>query len=271
MSACPARLFDKKDTMKVTVCQLPNEASAFEAAWQALVTHVAAHGSDLVLLPEMPFYRWLAHTPDVDPAAWTEAVRVHSSWMDRLGALSPAEIAGTRPVIRDGERLNEAFLWHESEGTRPVHTKYYLPDEAEFWEATWYRRGDGLFRAADSRRARVGFLICTEIWFNEHARAYARDGVQLLLCPRATPTGTGDKWLAGGRTAAVVSGAYCLSSNLAGKTTQGGDYAGLGWIIEPDTGEVLGVTGEEAPFLTLEIDLAAADRAKRTYPRYVRE
>jgi len=67
----------------------------------------------------------------------------------------------------------------------------------------------------------------------------------------------------------VVSGAFCLSSNLSGSTPQGGDYAGLGWVIHPEEGEVLGLTSRDAPFLTVEIDLDDADRAKRTYPRYV--
>jgi N-carbamoylputrescine amidase len=77
--------------------------------------------------------------------------------------------------------------------------------------------------------------------------------------------------VAGGQAAAVVSGAYCLSSNLAGKTPEGGDYAGVGWIIEPGEGKVLGLTSSGQPFLTLDIDLAEADKAKKTYPRYVLE
>lgn len=55
-----------------------------------------------------------------------------------------------------------------------------------FWEAKWYSRGDGTFRAADvnlqhpdassddSKQladiARVGFVICSELWFFEHSR-----------------------------------------------------------------------------------------------------
>lgn len=43
---------------------------------------------------------------------------------------------------------------------------------------------------------------------------------------------------------------------------------GQGWIIGPD-GEVLGMTSSEQPFVTVDIDLSLADRAKDTYPRYV--
>jgi N-carbamoylputrescine amidase len=45
---------------------------------------------------------------------------------------------------------------------------------------------------------------------------------------------------------------------------------GTGWIIDPEGG-VLGVTSPEQSFLTLEIDLTAAEEARTTYPRYVPE
>jgi N-carbamoylputrescine amidase len=69
----------------------------------------------------------------------------------------------------------------------------------------------------------------------------------------------------------VISGAFCLSSNLAGPTSDGGDFAGVGWIVEPEEGEILGRTSSADPFLTVDVNLADADRAKSTYPRYVLE
>src|SRR3712207_1883651 len=117
-----------------------------------------------------------------------------------------------------------------------------------------------LFR---SRGARVGFLICTEMWFGERARAYGDQKAHLLAIPRCTPRESLDRWLAGGRTAAIVAGAYAISSNHADER-----FGGRGWIVDPD-GDVLAVTSAAKPFVTVEIDLAAADAAKRTYPRYV--
>lgn len=255
--------------VRVTVCELANDVDVLEAAWRALVEHVRAEHSDLVLLPEMPFHPWLAHTRTPREEDWLGAVRAHDRWMDRLDELSPALVAGTRPVVSGGARLNAAYV-REPRG-EPVlaHTKYYLPDEPGFWEDSWYDRGDGDFSVLGTNLGNIGFLICTELWFNHHAREYAARGIQLLLCPRATPRPSADKWVAGGRAAAVVSGAFCLSSNLGGTTARGGDYAGMGWVIEPEEGGVLGLTSEDQPFLTVDIDLEAADRAKHTYPRYV--
>lgn len=260
--------------MHVTVCEMGNDSAEFAHHWQALVDHVAAHRSDLVILPEMPFHPWLAWRRPADPAAaaaaWEAAVAAHDAWLPRLSALAPAVVVGSRPVGRGRRRRNAGFVWTASDGARAVHHKYYLPDDPGFWEASWYGRGRRRFAPFRAGAALAGMLICTEMWFTEHARALARAGVQLLVVPRATEWASVDKWLAGGRVAGVLAGAFCLSSNRCGVDATGLHWGGHGWISDPD-GVLLGVTSAESPCLTLPVDLAAADAAKTTYPRYVRE
>ena len=256
--------------MKVTVCELNNEPDDFARDWDQLVAHVEAETSDLVLLPEKPFYSWFAWTRQVDLAVWQAAVNAHDNWEIRLRELSPAIVLGTRPVNAGSRRLNEGFVWESEYGYRAAHSKYYLPDDEGFWEASWYDRGDGDFTSVQSSKALIGFLICTEIWFMERARVYGKNGAHLIAIPRATEKASLEKWLVGGRTAAVVSGAFCLSSNRVNREGQRGNWGGQGWVIGPD-GEVLGLTSREQPFVTVEIDLREAECAKETYPRYVPE
>jgi len=255
--------------MKVTVCELRNGPNGLDRDWQALIEHVAFKKSDLVLLPEMTFHPWLAGTSQVKPEHWQAAVGAHDEWLNRLSELKTRIVIGTRPVIQDDKRLNQGYIWHADSGYTPVHAKYYLPDEKGYWEASWYDRGDQNFTAIQLDGIKYGFLICTELWFAAHARDYMRQGIDLLLCPRATPKHSADKWLAGGRTAAVISGAFCLSSNFSGPNIEESEFGGTGWVIEPEEGGVLGVTSTDRPFLTVEIDLAVAHKAKTTYPRYV--
>ncbi len=255
--------------MKVTVCELPGDRSTFEDAWQNLVKHVHKHGSELVLLPEMPFHDWLAHTRNFDQKKWIEAVTAHKRWIERIGELGADLVAASRPEIVNSKNHNIGFIWEKDSGIKDVHTKYYLPDDDGFWEATWYERGDGTFKSVNTAKGKLGFMICTDMWFPQKAREYGKDGVQILLIPRSTPVGTSDKWIACGRTDAVISGAFCLSSNWGGPSPEGGQFCGKGWIIEPEVGNVLGVTSASEPFLTLGIDLKKADAAKSTYPRYV--
>jgi N-carbamoylputrescine amidase len=255
--------------MKATVCQLPDDPAALEAAFAALCEHTQAAGADLVLLPEMPFHPWLAATDKVDPARWQAAVDAHEEWLPRLASLGASIVLGSRPT-NDGAAHNDGFVWTPEHGASFAHRKYYLPDEPGFWEATWYRRAESpTFKVAQAGPATVGFMICTDLWFTEHARGYARQSAHIVVNPRATELRSADKWVAGGRAAAVMAGAYCLSSNRTGPA-EGFTWGGHGWAIDPD-GAVLALTSDAEPFVTVEIDLGAAEEAKVEYPRYVRE
>ncbi|MDJ0785040.1 MAG: carbon-nitrogen hydrolase family protein [Desulfosarcinaceae bacterium] len=258
--------------MKVTVCQLDPREDHLDRFLAALKEHVAAESSDFVLLPEMCFSEWLAADRHPDPERWAQAIERHDTYIDNLGEVGAAAIVGTRPTVNSrGSRRNEAYIWTTAlNRPAPIREKYYLPDEEGFWEHSWYDRGSKSFDTALFRSARVGVQICTEMWFLEWARHYAASRVDLLCIPRATPHESVDKWLAGGRTAAVCSGAYTLSSNLWYPPGNRVNCGGLGWIIDPE-GNILDTTRPDAPFATAEIDLAFSRASKSTYPRYVPE
>lgn len=256
---------------KVTVVQLPDPTPELEAAFAALVEHTKREKPDLVLLPEMPFYPWVGYTDQVDPEQWQAAVDAHEEWLSRLPALGAAVVLGSRPVLDAGTPHNDAYIWQKDSGAQFAHRKYYLPDEPGFWEATWYRRAaTPSFNAASAGDLKVGFMICSDLWFGEHARGYARQGVHILANPRATEAQSVEKWIAGGKALAVMSGAYCLSSNRAGRGQGSVTFGGGGWVIDPD-GNLLARTTEAEPFVSVEIDPARAEAAKKTYPRDVME
>jgi len=254
--------------MRVTVCELGDEPNALARDWDGLVTHVKAERSELVLLPEMPFCSWFATTRRFDESVWQSAVASHDAWQTRLLELAPAVVLGTRPVNCDGQRLNEGFSWSQETGYTSAHHKYHLPNEAGFWEASWYQPGDGSFTPLKCADAVIGFEICTELWAMENARLYGKESVHLIVTPRATPKASLDKWLVGGRATAMISGAFSLSSNHSSTGRDALQLGGQGWIITPE-GEVLGLTSHEQPFVTAKIELNAAEVAKTTYPRYV--
>ncbi len=263
-------------TIKVTVCQLRGDDGALEEDWQRLAGYVRETDSDLLLLPEMPFFAWPFWQKQFQADVWQAAVAAHDAWQERFSELGTAVVVGTRPATSGGQRLNRAFWRLPGEPGGAVqlgHSKVYLPDEPGFWEASWYARGVGDFRPemlelAAGASVCAGFLICTELWFMHAARQYGQAGADLLLTPRATERRTVDKWLAGGRAAAVIAGAYSLSSNHYREGDGTRSLGGFGWVIGPD-GEVLALTTPGAPFATVSIDLQRARQAKQTYPRYV--
>ena len=254
--------------MRVTVCQLADERDRFEAEWKSLCAHARAERSTLVLLPELPFAPWFPVTPTFDARVWRRAVDLHRRWEARLRELRVPFVVGTRPVERHECRLNEAFL-ATPRSTRSIHEKRFLPDEEGFWEASWYAPGDGVFHCVAADHAVLGVQICTELWMLDVSRQYGVRGADIIVVPRATPDSSRERWIVAARAAAIVSGAFCISSNRSGTSAGGDDFAGEGWIVGPD-GEVLALTSDTEPFVTFDLDLRLARAAKGTYPRYVR-
>jgi N-carbamoylputrescine amidase len=172
--------------MKVTVRELNDRPDELARQWEQLVAHVKNQRSELVLLPEMPFCPWFGDTPVFETAVWQSAVAAHDLWQVRLAELAPAIVLSTRPVNREAQRPNEGFSWEQATGYRAAHHKHYLPNEEGFWEASWHSRGDGGFTPIQCGAARIGFEICTELWSFEHALQYGKEGVHIIVTPRAT-------------------------------------------------------------------------------------
>jgi len=253
--------------MRVTVCQLHNGREAFAADWARLVAHVKAERSDLVLLPEMPFFPWFPTPREFDAGIWRAAVAAHDAWETRLSELMPAIALGTRPVDFGNLRYSAGFAWNEEEGiAETIHVKSCLSNQEGFWETTWYERAVPDFESATVGAARVGMLIGLELWMPDEAKLYGDDGVHLIAIPRvdharsAEMDASNNEWLAGGRAAAMESGVYCVSSSRGGHANYAG---GTGWIISPN-GETLALTSLEEPFVSAELDLNTVPRHPRS-------
>lgn len=251
--------------MKITVSEMPDDPAEFEIQWGRLSRHVKKQSSDMVLLPEMPFYYWFCAAPKFDARTWKLAVGAHQKWARRLDELGAPVVLASRPVERRGRRLNEGFVWTKQGGIRGAHFKGYLPNEGGYYEASWYQRGDRKFKAFEVAGWKAGFMVCSDLWSMTDARGYGKQGVELIAVPRATGDRSVEKWVAGGKVAGVLAGAYCVSSNRSGKRGEA-SFGGHGWVTDPD-GELLGLTSHAKPFVTVDIDRARADKAKRTYPR----
>lgn len=257
--------------MKVTVCELNPGDDARDDELKRLADHIAAENSDFLLLPEMAFSNWLAADETRDEELWNAAIESHATYIENLSSLGAKAILSTRPITNaSGSPRNQAFVWTPEGGASGFHEKVFLPNEPGYWEHNWYDRGPKEFDTARALGMRIGVQICTEMWFFEWARHYGKAKADLLCVPRATTHTSLDKWLAGGQTTAMCSGAYCLSSNLWRPKGDKANCGGMGWIIDPE-GNILATTDQNKPFATVEIDLDAPKAAKLSYPRYVPE
>lgn len=256
--------------MRIAVCEAAAELAPGGAEWAFLAEQASALEPDILLLNELPFGTWFAAGPEPSDAVFDRAAAMHEEGLRRLGDLGAAAVLGSRPVRENGQPVNQGFLWTEAGGVEAVHNKQFFPNERGYYEARWFRRGRTDFNIADVLGVKTGFLICTEMMFNEWARYYGRNGAQLIVCPRATESMTLYKWEHALAMAAIVSGCYVASSNRNGADEFGLPFSGKGMIFDP-LGHLVAETTDSDPIASAELDLELVAKAKHGWPCHVED
>lgn len=247
--------------MKIAFVEWPEGLTA-----ASLPTPAPAIAADILVTNELPFGPWLADGAVFNEDEARRSIQAHEDGLAALIALDVPAIISSRPVWHAGRLANEAFVLENGE-TRTLHRKRYFPAEDGWHETQWYLRDSSGFALSDVLRLKVGVLLCTEAMFNEHARAYGRQGADLIVIPRATGLGQ-DMWRTAGAMAAIVSGAYVVSSNRAGTSSHGTQFGGGGFAYAPG-GHFLTATDAQHPVRLIDLDRAEVTAARQAYPCYV--
>ncbi|WP_137927058.1 carbon-nitrogen hydrolase family protein [Cupriavidus sp. 2SB] len=238
------------------------------AAWETIRRTVALSHADILVTNEMPFGPWLAESQSFDKDAARRSVDLHHEALSALSRLEVGAVISSRPIFV-GERLtNEAFVV-EGGVVRPIHRKQYFPQEEGWYEEAWFARDRDRFECIQVGQLRVGVLLCTELFFNENARHYGRQGADLIVVPRASGKGV-EAWQTATMMAAIVSGAYVVSSNRAGHTPGGLMFGGTGLASTPD-GLLISRTSSTDSLVVIDVDLEWSSTQKAAYPCYVNE
>jgi N-carbamoylputrescine amidase len=252
--------------MRIGFVEWPEGLSPSGEQWEALRRQVEKAKPDMLVTNELPFGPWIAGTDRFDRETASRSVALHETGIVALRQLEVATVLSSRPVWSGKLLANEAYVIEDG-SLRPLHRKHFFPAEPGWFETTWYEAGRDGFAAHEVAGLLLGTLLCTELMFNEYARNYGKAGSTMIAVPRATGPSQ-DKWLTAGAMAAIVSGAYVISSNRVGPSLQGPTFGGRGFAFGPD-GTLLAKTSPDQPVAVIEVDADAALRQKAAYPCYV--
>lgn len=254
--------------MKIAFVEWPEALSSEGEPWSELTQAVTAARPNILVTNELPFGPWLAAGASFSKEEADLSIRAHEKGMEGLRDLDVPAVISSRPVW-NGERLaNEAFVL-ENGVARPLHRKQYFPNETGWFESEWYAGDDSGFALAEVQGVKVGVLVCTEVMFNEHARAYGKQKASLIVVPRASGTDI-EPWKLAGAMASLVSGAYVVSSNRVGRSAGSPNFGGGGFAYAPHA-RLLSQTDPTNSLRTFDLDANLPAAAQREYPCYVRE
>jgi N-carbamoylputrescine amidase len=254
--------------MRVGFVQWPDGLIPDTDIWSAVAAEVTRSAPEVLITNEMPFGPWLAASPNFDVGRAKESVQIHEDGLGALQALKVPIVISSRPVIAGGRLANEAFIL-ERGCFRFLHQKHFFPAEEGWFESEWFGTAKPGFEVIEIDGLRIGALICTELMFNERARAYGRAGAHLIAVPRASGRSLA-MWKTAGAMAAIASGCYVVSSNRVGSDSGGPTFGGGAYAFTPD-GSLLSESNEGRSIIVFDLDKVLAEEQKSRYPVYVAE
>jgi predicted amidohydrolase len=245
-------------------------------AWscERVAAEVAA-GSDLVIFPELSlsgyFLKDLTHQA---------AVAIDGPEIEQLIRATGAA-AALVGVVLESPRFNfyNAAVLISDGAVRQVHRKVYLPTYGMFDEQRYLGAGDR-FEVVELSLGggdcwRVGILLCEDLWHPSSAYLLSQAGVDLILCPSASPgrrvsglegeLGSASSYGAMLRTYAELFTVFVAYCNRVG-FEDGFHFWGGSRVLGPDGRILAGPMGDAAGVLHVELDRRDLRRARIAYP-----
>ncbi|ABM03368.1 amidohydrolase-like protein [Psychromonas ingrahamii 37] len=254
--------------MKITYIESPEGLLHEGTKWEELKQQIISEKPEVLVTNEMPFGSWLAVENEFNTADAEASISAHNYSVDALKKLNIPIVLSSRPVPVDNKLANEAFALVNGE-YRFAHQKHYFPEESGFYETAWFRTGRTGFDVIKTDKLNVGFLLCTELMFNEWARSYRSQDAHLIVIPRASEQGF-ERWKTAVAMAAIVSGCYVVSANRVGKCGNKLIFGGKGFAFSPD-GSLISETPSDNPVVSFHLDFGFVDNQQKQYPCYVHE
>jgi agmatine deiminase len=234
----------------------------------SLIGEAARQGAEIVCLPE------LFSTPYFPQSRGSEyrPVRVPGELTDAL-----SEAARTNSVVlvggsvyeRSGRgRFNTCFVFDEEGRMLGRYRKVHLPQDPGFYEQDYFTAGHE-YKVFETRRGRLGVLICFDQWYPEPARITKLMGADMIFYPTAIGTIQGVRqtegdwraaWEAVQRGHAIANSVVVAAVNRAG--TEGDLSFWGGSFVYDQFGTLLARAGEAEEIVLASCDLTLSREAE---------
>ena len=233
------------------------------------VERALSAGVELLVFPELSLTGYFLK--DLVPEA---ALRLDGKEPADLKALSTDMDLVVGAVIEEPDhRFFNASLYLSQGELVHIHRKVYLPTYGMFDEQRYLAPGDR-FRAFSTRYGRAGMLVCEDIWHLSSAYLLSLQGVDLMICPSASPgrgittderLGTAESYALVCRTYAQFLTTYFLYCNRVGYE-DGANFWGGSMVIAPNGDLLAQAEDADEALVVSTLDLGAIRRERLQSP-----
>jgi len=226
-------------------------------------------GVELLVFPELSLTGYFLK--DLVPET---AIRPEGDAMEELKALSAdLDVVLGAVLEQEDHRYFNAALYLSRGELMHIHRKVYLPTYGMFDEQRYLASGDR-FRSFGTAYGRAGLLVCEDIWHLSSAYILSLQGVDLMICPSASPgrglstderLGTAESYNLVCRTYAQFLTTYFLYCNRVGYE-DGANFWGGSMVIGPNGDIVRQAEDADEALVTATLDLGEIRRERLASP-----
>ncbi len=264
--------------MKVAVIQMVSTADVPTNLRQArvLLEQASACGAELAVLPE--YFCLMGHSDDDKLAAREDFGDgpIQQFLAETARALGLWLVGGTLPLTAPmPDRVYNSSLVYDPQGGcvaryDKIHLFRFDNGHESYDEARVLVAGTQPVRftlpAEDGRVWHIGLSVCYDLRFPELYRAYARQGVDLLLVPSAFTHTTGQAhWEVLLRARAIENLAFVAAAAQGGVHSNGRRTWGHTLLVDP-WGQILAQKDTGRGLICVELDAAALTRRRAQLP-----
>jgi N-carbamoylputrescine amidase len=249
----------------------------------ARVGEAKEKGADVVCLPEL--YRSPYFCQKEDQRLFDLAEPVPGPSTEALGrAAREAGVVVVAPIFERralGLYHNSAAIIDTNGEMAGLYRKMHIPDDPAFYEKFYFTPGDLGFRAIDTKKGKIGTLICWDQWYPEGARLTALQGAAVLFYPTAIGWHPHEKaehgvpqrdaWRTIQRGHAIANGVYVAVVNRVGHEIppEGGpglEFWGSSFVADPFGIVIAEASTDKEEILVAKVDLARIEEVRRNWP-----
>jgi N-carbamoylputrescine amidase len=155
--------------------------------------------------------------------------------------------------------------------------KMHIPEDPGFNEKFYFTPGDLGYKVWDTKRGKLGVLVCWDQWYPEAARLTALSGAEILFYPTAIGWLKSEKaelgkaqhtaWETVQRGHAVANGCYVAAVNRVGVEEET-EFWGQSFVANPYGELIAKGSSSDEEVLIVPCDMKALEDFRRIWPFY---
>lgn len=247
----------------------------------AAIADAARQGAQIVCLPELFTGHYFCQVED--HRYFDTAEPIPGPAADRLAAAAKRHgvvVVGSLFERRMPGVYHNTATVHDADGSLlGLYRKMHIPDDPLYLEKFYFTPGDLGWKVFDTKRAKVGTLVCWDQWYPEAARLTALQGAEVIFYPTAIGWHPGEKvefgeaqhdaWETSMRGHAIANGTYVAAVNRVGHEVIAGDgieFWGQSFVADPFGRVVSRAGANKDELLVVTCDRKLMEDVRRHWP-----